>query len=109
MRPIIKVLIGGLTLEDEHLLLNTLSTLSNLLRHGSAHLPALLDSGALAKMVELFSKAANSNQINYFMTVLKKALKYPAFLRAFSKVKLQSYMQDHIRSGLLSKDKTTVV
>ena len=57
IKPMIKTLMEGLVLEDQHLLVNTLSTISNLIRHGSVHIPELIDSGTFAKMVELYSKA----------------------------------------------------
>ena len=52
MRPIIGFLKEGLSFEDEHLLLNTLSTSNNLLRHGSVHLlHSLIDSGVFTKIL----------------------------------------------------------
>ena len=95
----------GLALEDQHLLFNTLSTISNLIRHGSVHIPELIDSETFAKMVELYSKATTEEQVNYFNNVLKKAVKFPEFTRVFSKAKLRTYLERHISNRLVKKDR----
>lgn len=83
IKPMIKFLAYGLVPEDDHLLTNTLSTISNLLRHGRTHLQTLIDTEILAKVVDLYSRARTSDQVNFFINLIKKAVAFPEFLVEF--------------------------
>jgi bifunctional N-acetylglucosamine-1-phosphate-uridyltransferase/glucosamine-1-phosphate-acetyltransferase GlmU-like protein len=101
IKYMIKNIAEGLTPADEHLLLNTLSTISNLLRHGDTHLPTLIETGTLSKVVELYSKASNADQVNYFNNLMKKAVAFSEFQKHFDKKRLKQILECHIASGLV--------
>lgn len=44
-----------------------------MLRHGNAHLQVLIDTGILARVIELYAAASTANEVNYFNNLLKKA------------------------------------
>jgi hypothetical protein len=52
-----KYLLEGLVSDDPHLMLNTISAISNLLRHSSYHLPAMLEAGVFQRILTLFTAA----------------------------------------------------
>lgn len=70
----IRYLREGLNPDDEHLMNNTISTISNLLRHGNAHLQVLIETGILTRVIELYSSANTAAQVNYLNNLLKKAV-----------------------------------
>lgn len=60
INPMIRYLREGLKIEDERLLSNTLSTISNLLRHGDQHLQVLIDTGILGRVIELYAVVSSA-------------------------------------------------
>jgi len=107
MRPIIKLLGEGLRCEDEHLVLNTLSTVNNLLRHGPELLPDLIDSGILTLTMDLYRKANTNNQVPVYISVIKKAMTYPLFrnrLDAETIRALKVSLEHHTAKGYIRSD-----
>jgi len=58
------------------MVLNTISTISNLLRHSNIHLRSLIESGITLRILEIMEKSSKEDQIKYSLSLLKKAMKY---------------------------------
>jgi len=76
IRETSKYLLEGLVSDDPHLLLNTVSTISNLLRHSSYHLQALLENGVFSRLMELYASASTPEQVSYVNNAIRKAANY---------------------------------
>ena len=76
IRETSKYLLEGLVSDDPHLLLNTVSTISNLLRHSSYHLQALLENGVFSRLMELYASATTPEQASYVNNAIRKAANF---------------------------------
>lgn len=83
IKPMIKFLADGLVFGDDHMLANTLNTISNLLRHGQTYLQTLIETGTLTKVVDLYCQTRTEGQVNFFNNLIKKAVAFPEFLVHF--------------------------
>lgn len=92
LRETVKYLLEGLSSEDTHLLHNTISTISNLLRHSNYHLQALIDSTIFARLIEIYANATTSEQVNYLNSTFRKAANYPEFFKAYPKEALRKLL-----------------
>lgn len=108
IKPLIRILPDGLAPDDEHLLLNTISTISNLLRHSPVHLPALIESGTLSRIMEIFTRTSNADQANYCSNLLRKAVNFPEFIKTFPKEGVRSALENNVKRGLLKPDNDAV-
>jgi hypothetical protein len=79
-----------------------------MLRHSPAHLGALTESGVLSKVIELYGKAANAEQVNFYNNLLKKAGIYNAAFQEAEKKKLKNIVQTHIDCGRMRADNDNV-
>lgn len=107
VRPIIKLLAEGLSFDDDHMLVNTLSTINNLIRHGPDLLTELIDSGILDLTIELYRKANSINQVTIFISVIKKAMAFPLFKSRIDKdtIKLiKVSLEQFTARGFVRKD-----
>jgi len=77
LKPIIKYFLECLRGEDEHLMLNTFSAVSNLLRHNPTHLAELIDSGVMARIIEIYGSTSSADVAFYISNLLRKGVKYP--------------------------------
>lgn len=96
-----KYLLEGLVSDDPHLLLNTISAISNLLRHSSYHLQGLLDAGVFQRILTLFTTATTPEQAENMLRPIVKAAKYPKFFESYSKRALRDLMERSQQRGLL--------
>jgi hypothetical protein len=108
LRETVKYLLEGLTGEDGHLLLNTVSTISNLLRHSNYHLQTLVDTGVLARLVELYTNAATPEQAVFVNNAIRKAASFPELFRAYPKDALRRLFEANIRKGFLKDNDNNV-
>lgn len=96
-----KYLLEGLVSDDPNLMLNTISTISNLLRHSSYHLQALLDAGVFQRILTLFTNATTPEQAENMLRPIIKAAKYPKFFESYSKRALRDLVERSQQRGLL--------
>lgn len=66
----------ALTTEDEHLLSNTISTLSNLLRHSNCYLSELTKEKVVPRMLDIVKSTKNQNILVFSLNFLQKAVQY---------------------------------
>jgi len=83
------------------LLQNTLSTISNLLRHSDAHVAALKEGGIIARVLEIYEAASTSELINFCNNLLKKALERPRAVDDLEKIKIKSIFECHLQRKVI--------
>lgn len=66
-----------LTTDDEHLMSNTISTLSNLLRHSNTYLKDLVTHKVVQKILEIVRATKSQNILVFSLNFLQKAVQYP--------------------------------
>jgi hypothetical protein len=108
VRESVKYLLEGLLPDDPHLLLNTVSTISNLLRHSNYHLQTLLDTGIFARLLDLYAAAATPEHASYLNNALRKAANYPDFFKAFPRDAVRKLFDANLRRGFLKDSDSNV-
>lgn len=87
-------------MEDENLILNTISTISNLLRHGPVHLQTLIDNHIFEKIFQIYTKSSVPDHINFISNMLVKAIKFDQlFFNSYSKLKIKNMIDENLRKG----------
>ena len=79
--------------------MNTLSTISNLLRHSGAHVTEIIDCGLLNLIMELFAKTTSTEVVTYVSNLLKKAVKYQRIFIAYPRQAISEELEKHIKEG----------
>ena len=101
LQPVIRHLRNGLqNTEDERMMVNTISTISNLLRHNDANVQELISSGVMKRAMELFGNPSSSKILMYLMSMMKKAVKYEQFVEVYSKESINTMLEYLISQGL---------
>ena len=72
-----------LATEDEHLMSNTISTLSNLLRHSNAYLKDLIANKIVQRILDIIRNTKNQGILVFSLNFLQKAVQYPEFVNNF--------------------------
>lgn len=82
----VPILYSALSIDDSYLVSNTISTISNLLRHSNYYLKALIQHKVIKKVIQIVMESSKlDNKMNFGLNMIKKVLAYPEVLDDYPK------------------------